>query len=477
VGEYSTASSLWPNVSQVSPRTDTHPPTPNGPQGSSLSTPDGSMSVPVLSSGSSPSLSQHHPTPSPVSSFILYTPDQNLRHPEGCYQPFPYIANHTSSQRRPAGSLTSRHLVRNASRPSTMEIKQPKATLKNTPQVSGYRKIAPASPGCIKPQGESSSRKEKKRVRRESKETLNKTLGLSRKPVTQSLPVGTVVFTRPLTPTTVHERSFDTSSRKIDEKIIERVGVNSEAGHSIAPKVQEELWEGNAPTHARAHATERTLAMGQVFSKEAKAGGSTSASRRGTSTRFPPAKPQNTSTLPTLGKRQKRGTTDSNSSSNSSKTLARRSRTNSHEDQKLTSSSSQQISDPFEGRTRSVRKNSGRVGNETSAATSVPRTKRATTSRIGVPVCKQRGLVLLGGGTDAVERALGRPGLGPTQKKSMSYRKSPSHSPGYQTGWEAKAATANDFVMGSATSFHPWNQKILNERTYSPHSPAVDRGA
>lgn len=435
------------------------------------------MSVPVLSSGSSPSLSQHHPTPSSVSSsFILYTPDQNLHHPEGYCQPVPYIADHTSSRRRPAGSLTSRHFVQSASRPSIMEIKQPKATLKNTLQVSGYRKIAPASSGRVKPHGESPSRKEKKRVRRESKETPNKTLGLSRKPITQSLPVGTVVFTRPLTPTTVHERSFDTSSRKIDERIIERAGVNSEAGHSIAPKVQEELWESNAPTHACAHATERTLAIARVFSQQRRsskgtqADGSTSASRRGTSGRFPPAKPQNTGTLPTLGKRQKRRTTDSNSSSNSSTTLARRSRTNSQETQKLTSSSSQQISDSFEGRTRSVRKNSGRVGDETSAATSVPRTKRATTSRIGVPVCKQRGFVLLGGGTDAVERALGRPGLGPTQKKSMSYRKSPSHSSGYQTGWEAAAAAANDL----SSKFRPWNQ---NERTYSPQSPAVDREA
>ena len=440
------------------------------------------MSVPILSSGSSPSLSQHHLTPSSVSSsLILYTPDQNLRHPEGCYQPFPYIADHTSSRRRPAGSLTSHHFMQNASRPSTTEIKQSKAVLKNTLQDSGYRKIAPA-PSRVKPQGESPSRKEKKRVRRESKETLDKTLGLSRKPIAQSLPIGTVIFTRPLTPTTVHERSFDTSSRKIDERIIERVGVNSEAGHSIAPKVQEELWESNAPTHAYIHTTERTLAIGQVCSQQrrgskgAQAGGSTSASRRGTSTRFPPAKPQNTSTLPTLGKRQKRRTTDSNSSSNSSKTLAKRSRTNSYEGQKLTSSSSQQISDSFEGRTQSVRKNSGRVGDETSAATSVPRTKHGN-SRIGVPACKQRGSVLLGGGTNAVERVLGRPGLGPTQKKSMSYRKSPSHNPGYQTGWEATAAAANGLVMGSAAGFRPWNQKILNERTYSLYSPAVGHEA
>lgn len=448
--DYSTTSPLWPDVCQVSQRTDTHPPTSNGPQGSSLSTPDGSMSVPVLSCGSSPSLSQHHPTPSSVSSFILYTPDQSLRHPEGCHQPFTYITDHTSPQRRPVGSFTSRHFAQNAPHPSTMETMQPKATPKNTLQVSGYRKIALALPGCVKPQGESPSRQEKKSVRRGSKETLNKPLGRSRKSVPQSLPAGTLVFTRPLTPTTVHEHSFDTSSRKIDEKIIERVGVNSEAGHSIAPKVQEELWKGNTPSHARAHATECTLATGQAFSQQrrsskvAKADGSMSASRRRSSIRSPPAKPQSTSALPTLGKRQKRHTTDSNSSLDSPKTPAKRSGTNTHEDQKLTSSSSRQTGDSFGGRTRSFRKNSGQVGGETNAATSVPRTERASlpirvsSSRVGVPVSEQRGFVPLGGGADTVERALGRPGLGPTQKKSMSYRKGPSHSPGYQNGWKAK---------------------------------------
>ena len=408
------------------------------------------MSVPVLSSGSSPSLSQHHPTPSSVSSFILYTPDQSLRHPEGCHQPFPYINDHTSSQRRPAGTFTSRHFVQNAPRLSTMETKQSKAALKNTLQVSGYRKIAPASPGFVKLQGENPSRQEKKSARRGIKETLNKPLGLSRKSIPQSLPAGTVVFTMPLTPTTVHEDSFDTSSRKTDERIIERAGVNSEAGFSIAPKVQEELWEGNTPSHVRARATEGTLATGRALSQQrrsskvAKADGSTSASKRSTSIRFPTAKPQNTSTLPTLGKRQKRHTTDSNSSLDSSEAPARRSRTDSHEDQKLTSSSSRQISDSFGGRTRSVRKNSGRVGSETSAATSAPRTERAplpirvSSSRVGVPVSKQRSFVPLGGGVDTVERALGRPGLGSTQKKSMYYRKGPSHSPSYQTSCKTK---------------------------------------
>ena len=450
MGEYRTTSSLWPDACQVSQRTDTHPPTPNGPQGSSLSTPDWSIGVPVLSSGSSPSLSQHHPTPSSVSSFILYTPNQSLRHPEGCQQPFPYITDDTSPQRRPAGSFTSHQFVQNAPRLSTMETKQPKAIPKNTLRVSGYRKIAPASPGYVKPQGESPSCQRKKSVRRGSKGTLNNSRGPSRKSVPLSLPACTVVFTRPLTPTTVHEHSFDTSSRRIDERTIERVGVNSEAGYSIAPKVQDELWEGNAPSHACAHATERTLATGQVFSQQrrsskvAKADGSTPASRRRTSTRFPPANPQNTSTLPTLGKRQKRHTTGSNSSLDCSKSPARRSGTNSHEDQKLTSSSSQQTSGSFGGRTRSVRKNSaGRVGSETGTATSVPRIERASlpirvsSSRVGVPVSKQPGLSRWGG-ANTVERALGRAGLGSTQRKSMSYRKGPSHSPGYQAGWKAK---------------------------------------
>jgi hypothetical protein len=330
MGEYSTTAFLQPNIRQVYPGMDAFLPTPNGPQGSSLSTPDGSMSVPMLSSGSSPSLSHHHPTPSSVSSFILYTPDQNRRHPESCYQSLPYIDDHISSQQRPAESLTSRHFVQNASHPSTMETKHPKATRKDTLQVPGYRKIAPASPGCVKPQVENPSRQEKKRVRRGSKGTPKPPCGISRELTTQSLPAGTVFFTRPLTPTTIHERSFDTSSRKVDERIIEKVGVNSEAGYSIAPKVQEELSRSDAPTHARAHATERTRAPGNASSrqrqssKEAKAGRSPSASGRRTSMRAPPAMAQNTTTLPTPRKRQKRHTTDSNSSTNSSKTPNKR---------------------------------------------------------------------------------------------------------------------------------------------------------
>jgi hypothetical protein len=335
--DYGTTQFLQPNVRQVSPRTDAHSPTTNGPQVSSSSTPGGGMSVPILSSGSSPSLSQHHPTPSSVSSFILYTPDQNLCHPESCYRPSPYIADYKLSQQRPAGNLASGHFAQNVPRPSRMEIKQPKDTLKNTLQVSGYRKIEPAPLGFVKPQEESHSRREKKRVPRGSKETPRTPVGLLRKSTTQSLPAGTVVFTSPLTPTTVDERSFDTSSRKVNERIIARVGVNFEAGHSIAPKVQKELCKSDAPTHATAYATERTLATGHAFlrqprsSREGKEGASTSAPRRRTSTRFPPSKPQDTNTLPTLGKRQKRHTTDSNSSSNSSKTPTRRSKDNSHE--------------------------------------------------------------------------------------------------------------------------------------------------
>lgn len=462
-GEYSTTSFLRPNVCQVYPGTDAHPPTPNGPQSSSLSTPDGSMSVPVLSSGSSPSLSHHHPTPSSVSSFIPYTPDQGLRHPESYYQSLPYIADHTSSQQRPAGGLIPRRFTQNASHASTMESKQPKNTRNNTLQVPGYRKIAPASPSCVKPQVESPSRQEKKRVRRRSKGTPNTPLGPSHKLTTQSLPAGTVVFTRPLTPTTIHQRSFDTSSRRVDERIIERIGVNSEAGHSIAPKVQEDLCRSDAHTHAHAHATERTLATSHAFSrqrrgsKEAKMGGNPSASSRRTSIQSPPAQAPNTSTLPTLGKRQQRRTTDSTSSLNSSKTSTRRSRTNSHEDQKLTSSSSQQIGDSFDRRTRSVGKNSGRVGGEIGAATSAlrnelaPPTIRVTSSRIGVPVRKQRGVVSLRRGPNAVERAPGK-ALGSTENKSMSYRKSPSYNPGYQTGWGANAAQANGLGRSSAAS-------------------------
>lgn len=463
-GEYSTTSFLRPNVYQVCPGTDAHPPTPNGPQSSSLSTPDGSMSVPVLSSGSSPSLSHHHLTPSSVSSFNLYMPDQDLRHPESYYQPSPYIADHSSSQQRlPAGSLISRHFTQNASHASTMESKQPKNTRKNTLQVPEYRKIAPASPSRVKPQVENPSRQEKKRVRRRSKGTPNTPLGTSHKSTTQSLPAGTVVFTRPLTPTTIHERSFDTSSRKVDERIIERIGVNSEAGHSIAPKVQEDLCRSDAHAHADAHTTERTPATSHAFSwqrrssKEAKVGGSPSASSRRTSIRSPPAKAPNTSTLPTRGKRQQRRTTDSNSSLNSSKMPTRRSRIDSDEDQKLTPSSSQQKGDSFDRRTRSVGKNSGRVGGEIGAATSAlrnelaPHTIRETSSRIGVPVQKRRGLVSLGRGPNAVERALGRP-LGSTENKPMSYRKSPSYNPGYQTGWEANAVQANGLGMSSAAS-------------------------
>jgi len=432
MGDYNTSSYLWPNVHQVFPRTDAHPLTLDGPQSSSSSTPDGSMRVPVLSSGSSPSLSQHHPTPSPVSSFILHTPDQILRHPQSCYQPYTYTTDHTPSRQLPAESLDSHRFAQNA---PTIETKQPKAALKSTLQVSGYRKIARAPPNYVKPLGESPSRQEKKRVRRGSKETPRMSPGLSRKSTTQSLPAGTVVFTRPLTPTTVHEGSFDTSSRKVDERIIARIGVKPEEGHSIAPKVQEELARSHASTHAPAHATERTLATAFSrqgrSSKEAKGDGSTSASWRRTSIRSPPAKPQHTSTQPTLRKRQKRHTTDSHSSSNSSKKPTRRSRTNSHEDQKLTSSSPQQISG---GRTPSVRKNSGRVA--TGAATSAPRTERAppqtrvSPSRIGVPVTKKRGLIPLGSGRpDAIERALGRPGSGSTNKP-MSYRKGPGHRPG-----------------------------------------------
>jgi len=400
MGEHTTTPFLAPNLRQVYLGTDAHLPTPNGPQGSSLSTPDGSMSIPVLSSGSSPSLSHHHPTPSSMSSSILYTPDQYLHHPENCCQSLPYITDYTSSQQRPAESLTSCQFTQNASHPSAMKTKQTEATRKNTPHVPGYRKIAPASPSCLKPQVEDSPRQEKRRVRRGSKGTRKLPRGTLHNSTTQSLPAGTVVFTRPLTPTTIHKHSFDTSSRKVDERMIERVGLNSEAGHSIAPKVQEELWRSDAPSHVRSHANERTLATSHAFSrqrrssKEAKTDGSPTTSKRRTSIQSPPAEAQNTGTLPTLGKRQKRHTTDSNSSTNSSKTSTRRSRTNSNEDEKLTSSSSQQIGGSFDGCTRSVGKNSGRVGGETGAVTSAPRTVRVSplirvsSSRTGIPIEK-----------------------------------------------------------------------------------------
>jgi len=309
------------------------------------------MRVPALSSGSSPSFSQHHLTPSSVSSFSLYTPDQNLHNLESTYQPPPYIADRTLSHQRPAGSL---QVVQDALRTSTMETKQPKPASNHTLQVTGYRRIAKAPRNYVKPQKESPSRPETKRVRQESKETPRTSFGPSRKSATLSLPPGTAVFTEPLTPTTIDKQSFDTSSRKTNERIISRFGVTPDAGHSIAPKVQEELCRGSVPIRAPTHAAKHTpttsppLSRQRRNSKDAKGGGVTSAPRH-TRVRSPPAKPQNptsqsTSTLPTLGKRQKRHTTDSNSSSNSSKTPTGPSRTNSHEDQRLTSSSSQRIS-------------------------------------------------------------------------------------------------------------------------------------
>lgn len=411
------------------------------------------MRPPVLSSGSSPSVS-HHRTPSSVSSFILHTPDQNSRHLESCYQPPPYAAHHNSPRQRPAGSLAFHQVAQNASNSSTMGNKQPKTALNDTPKVFGYRRIEPAPPSYVKSQKESPSRRETKRARRGSKESPKKPRDLWFKSSAQPFPAGTVVFKTPLTPTTVKELSFDTSSRKVDERIIEKVGVNSEAGYSIAPKVQEELCRNDAPAHARTHTTEHTPAIGHTLwrqrrnSKEVRGGGSMSAHSRRTSVRSPPAKPQNstlhnTGTLPNLGKRRKRHTTESNSSSNSSKTPTGRSRSNSHGDQKLTPSSSQQTRDSSDGRTRSVRKNSYRVGGETSVAISGPRAERASSQigesryRVPVHVPKERALVPSGGRSNPVGRALARPRSGPTQNESTSHRKGPTHNPDFQTGWAA----------------------------------------
>lgn len=324
-----------------------------------------------------------------------------------------------------------------------------------TKQPNLYRKIAPAPSGYVKPQKESSCRGETKQARRGHKETSGTRLGRSHKFATQLLPHDAVVFKESLTPTNVGEDSFSTSSRRHDERTIKRIGVNADAGYSIAPNVQAKLCGGPAaPTRTPIHSAKRTSAASpghswqRRSSKEAQGSGSTSAPRR-TSGRAPPAKLQNSmsqdaGTLPTLGKRQKRHTTDSNSSSNSSKTPTERSRTNSHEDQKPTHPSSPN------GRTRPFRKNSGWIGYEgTSAAISVQRieptySQRDSPSRNTVPLLKKQCLVPLDGRSRPVGRTVAKPRTGPTQGKSVSYPNGPTHGPGYQTSWEAEVACAQE---------------------------------
>lgn len=350
--------------------------------------------------------------------------------------------------------------MQNALGQSAMETKQPKVVPNNTLEVPLYRKIAPAPSGYVKHQKESSSRGgETKQARQRHKETSGTRLGRSHK--FQVLLHDTVVFKESLTPTNVGEDSFSTSSRRHDERIIKRIGVNAEAGYSIAPNVQAKLCGGPAaPTCTPIHSAKRTPAAGlghswqRRNSKEAQGSGGTSAPRR-TSGRSPPAKPQNSmsqnaGTPPTLGKRQKRHTTDSNSSSNSSKTPTGRSRTNSHEDQKPTHPSSQQIVDYSNGRTRSFRKNSGWIGCEgTSAAISVQpieptSSQRNSPSRNPVPLLKKQCLVPLDGRSRPVGRTVAKPRTGPTQGKSVSYRNGPTHGAGYQASWEAEVGCAQE---------------------------------
>ena len=426
------------DVPQISSRTDAHRPTLCRPHGSSLSTPDGNMRISGLSSGSSPSFSQHHRTPSSVSSFNLCTPGQDPLHLESCIQPSPYSTDHTSPQQRFAGILTSRQVAQNALRPSIQDTKSRCREIRQTPF------------GYVKLQKESPPHREAKRARRESKEVPKKLPGPSHNSTTQPLPAGTVIFTDPLTPTTVDERSFNTSSRKVNERTIARAGVKSEAGLSVAPKVQEKLRGSQAPTRAPTRTAEHipiidpVLSQQQRNSKEAKRGSRTPATRLRASNRSPPANPQNstsqnTTTLPTLGKRQKRYTIDSNSSSNSSKTPTMRSRTNSPEDRKATPSS-QRTSDTSNSCTQSVRKNSSQVGGETSGATSAVRGEpaRQSPSQIPAPASKQQPFAQWRGRSNPVGWTLARPGS--TRNELVSYREGSTHSRGYEIGWEAAAA-------------------------------------
>lgn len=415
------------------------------------------MGVPVLSSGPSPSFSQHHRTPSSASSFILNTPDENPRHLENCYQVSPNTVNHTSSHQRSAGALAPCQVAQNTLHQSALETKQPKVAPNNTLKVPLYKRIAPVRSDYVKPLKDSPSRRKPRQARKETPRT--------------SLPPGTVVFKDGLTPTNIGEDSFNTSSRKHDERIIARIGVNAEAGYSIAPQVQAKLCGGSAPTHTPIHGAKRTPATGPSHSwqrrdsKGAQGGGRKSAPRR-TSDRSPPTKPQNPTsqnagTLPTLGKRQKRHTTDSNSSSNSSKTPTGRSRTNSHEDQKPTPLSSQQKIDSSYGSTRSFRKNSDQISCEEVGATSSP---SGSLSRIPV---------LSGGRSKPVGRALALPRTGPPQGRSMSYRDGPAHGAGYQTGLEAVAARTQELAMNGNRTQQQLPTMITQGGGMDP--PVVDR--
>jgi len=206
------------------------------------------------------------------------------------------------------------------------------------------------------------------------------------------------------------------------------------------------------------------------------------------SARSPPAKSQNSTTqnattLPSLGKRPKRCTVDSNSSSNSSKTPTGRSRTNSQEDQNPTGGPPQEKPDDYasNGRTRPARKKSGsgRVSGHTSAAASAPRTgptssqMRQSPSHIPVPVPSNWPAALLGGRSNPVGRTLTR--LRPASPQHGGSASGSTHNPDYQVDWEGMAAHANDSGMRRDEGQHgvPPNEDGNGWTDYL-HSTGVD---